>query len=314
MKPLFKYSLILFVIVISSFFYIHYSSVEPVDNKSNAVDKNILKARWEMFSGGREGKIVYADPPNMIFIDLKNGSRRKIPGIITEGGKGRRNRGKTPRPFWSPDGKIFVFRYSGSIYTADESGIKKRIFNKRMDTSNETRWSIIKLNGKYNVFGPSKNRTGIAVSIENPEDLSELFPYPVIGKHCEVTSDCKFIVYGSRKNIFVADLSSGSPGIKISNGQNCRPCASPSSFAAWLPAPHYKYNIHSIKDGRFIKELNAPENGEIYRLNWSNDEEFAVHMFGSRGNTRMHIRKISSGESLFIGNGWDPDLWIGKDQ
>jgi len=57
-------------------------------------------------------------------------------------------------------------------------------------------------------------------------------------------------------------------------------------------------------------KIKAPVNEEIYRLNWSNKEEFAVFMFGSRGNTRMHITKISNGKSLYIGNGWDPDLWI----
>jgi len=314
MKPLIKYSVILVTIIVLSLFYIHYSSIANDVPEIKSINSNDLARGWEILSGGREGKIVYADPPDMIIIDLKSGKRNRISNLVVQGGKGRRNRGKTPRPFWSPDGNFFVFRYSGSIYTADESGIKKRIFNKRMDTSNETRWGIVKFKGKYNVFGPSKKRTGIAVSIDNPEDFSVLFPHPVIGKHCEVTSDCRFIVYGNRKDVFVADLLSGTLGIKISKGQNCRPCASPSSYAAWLPAPHSKYNIHNMKNGKFIKELNAPINEEIYRLNWSNDEDFAVHMFGSRGNTRMHIRKISTGESLFIGNGWDPDLWIGKDQ
>ncbi|MEN8222101.1 MAG: hypothetical protein ABFR36_02475 [Acidobacteriota bacterium] len=314
MKPLMKYSLPLLIIIVLSLFYMHYTGAEPEGPVKNEIKKSVLKKAWKKFSGGRDGKVVYADPPDMVILNLNNGTRKKIAGIVTEGGKGRWQRGKTPRPFWSPDGKFFVFRYSGSIYIADESGIKKQIENDRMNTSKETRWSIIEIEKDYYVFGPSKKRKGIAVNINNPEKVIVLFPHPLIGKHCEVTKDVRFIVYNNGKNIMVADLEKGGKGIRISKKQNCRPCASPSLYAAWLPAPHIKYNIHNVKDGKFIKELRAPENEEIYRLNWSNDEEFAVHMFGSRGNTRMHIRKISSGESLFIGNGWDPDLWIGKDQ
>jgi hypothetical protein len=24
----------------------------------------------------------------------------------------------------------------------------------------------------------------------------------------------------------------------------------------------------------------------------------------------MHVRQISTGKSVFIGHGWDPDLWV----
>lgn len=280
------------------------------DKVENFIKPEEISKKWRDFSGEREGKVIYADPPHMIILYLHSGIRKKIEGIEVAGGKGRRNRGKTPRPSWSPDGTFFVYRYSGNIYMADESGEKRIIRNSKMDTSNETRWSIVVLGGKNYIVGPSKSKTAIAVSLKNPAVSLDIFPFPVIGKHCELTGDGKYIVYNSSGDIFVADLSEKNKGIKISFRQNCRPCASPKNFAAWLPAPHYKYNIHNVRDGQFVKALKAPANEEIYRMNWSNDEEFAAHMFGSRGNTRMHVRKISNGDSLFIGNGWDPDLWI----
>jgi len=166
------------------------------------------------------------------------------------------------------------------------------------------------IKGENYIFGPSQAGEGIAVNINDPSVIIEVFPYPIIDKHCELTGDGKYIVYTNGSDIYVANLSMSNTGIRISQRQNCRPCASPEKYAAWLPAPHSKYNIHDVRNGKFVKELKAPENEEIYRLNWSNDEEFAVHMFGSRGNTRIHIRRISNGKSLFIGNGWDPDLWI----
>lgn len=312
MKPFTKFSPILLLVPLLLFLFLKNPWADS-DKTGNIIDPEEISRMWKDFSGRRKGKIIYADPPDMIILYLHNGIRKKIEGIEVEGGKGRRNRGKTPRPFWAPDGTFFVYRYSGNIFIADEYGKKRAIQNHKMDTSKETRWSIIELGGKNFIFGPSKSKKGIAVSVEDPAVSIDIFPFPVIDKHCELTGDGKFIVYNSSSDIYVAGLSEKDKGVKISFRQNCRPCASPENYAAWLPAPHYKYNIHSVRDGKFVKALKAPVNGEIYRLNWSNDEEFVVHMFGSRGNTRMHVRKISNGESLFVGNGWDPDLWVEKD-
>lgn len=311
MKPYARFSLLFIMILFILFFFLRNSEVDQDKTGEIILKKEGLRTKWEKFSGGREGKILYSDPPYMMILYLHKGTTKKLEGIVVEGGKGRWKRGKTPRPFWSPDGSFFVYRYSGEIFIADEYGKNMLISNKKMDTSKETRWSIITLEGENYIFGPSKTKTGIAVSIENPEISIDIFPFPIIDKHCELTGDGKYIVYNNGRNIFVSELSGRTKGVKISNNQNCRPCASPHNYAAWLPAPHIRYNLHSVKDGHFVKELKAPKNEEIYRLNWSNDEAFAVHMFGSRGNTRMHIRNINTGNSLFIGNGWDPDLWIG---
>lgn len=313
MKRFLRISPILVLVPVLLFFYVRYTETAQGNSEENP-SQDSIGIKWKKFSGGRDGKLIYANPPDLFVLYLKTGNLNRIDGIRVDGGKGRWNRGKTPRPFWSPDGSFFVYRYSGRIYMADEKGKKKAVVNERMDTSNETRWSIVNLRGVDYIFGPSKDKTGIAVSINDPSVVLELFPYPVIDKHCELTADAGYLVYSTNSEIYIADLSVNSEGIKISHGQNCRPCASPRSYAAWLPAPHLKYNIHDIRTGKLYKELKAPVNEEIYRLNWSNDEEFAVHMFGSRGNTRIHIRKISSGESFFAGTGWDPDLWIGPVQ
>jgi len=312
MKPYIKFSILFLLIPVLLFLFCQGSGSDPGKTGDIIIRSEGLRIKWDKFSGGREGKVLYSDPPYMMILYLHKGITKNLSGIVVEGGKGRWKRGKTPRPFWSPDGSFFVYRYSGEIFIADEFGKKILIYNKKMDTSKETRWSIITLEGENYIFGPSKTGTGIAVSIDDPEISIEIFPFPVIDKHCELTGDGKYIVYNNGKDIFVSDLSSGTKGIKISTAQNCRPCASPHNYAAWLPAPHIRYNLHNVKDGHFVKELKAPENEEIYRLNWSNDEEFAVHMFGSRGNTRIHIRNVINGASLFVGNGWDPDLWIEK--
>ncbi len=308
------YTILLSVLSLIIFIFINFQSTEI---KTKRLNKTIryndhLKNKWMDFSGGKKGKLIFADPPYLVIIYLHNGTKKKVFGIKVEGGKGRINRGKTPRPFWSYDGTLFSYRYFGNIYVSNEDGLRKIINNSDMDTSNETRWSLINLKGEKYLFGPSKRGTAIAVSIDNPANIVEIFPYPIIDKHCELTEDGKNIVYNNGNNIFIASLDIKGVGIKISHGQNCRPCISPMKYAAWLTAPHKSYNLHSITDGKFVKELKAPLREEIYRLNWSNKEEFAVHMFGSRGNTRMHIRKISTGESLYVGNGWDPDLWVGN--
>ena len=74
---------------------------------------------------------------------------------------------------------------------------------------------------------------------------------------------------------------------------------------------HRFYLIHDARTGRQVGVLKAPDGEEIYRMNWSNHPDWAVHMYGSEGNARMHVRRISTGEALYIGTGWDPDLWIG---
>jgi hypothetical protein len=126
-----------------------------------------------------------------------------------------------------------------------------------------------------------------------------------------LTGSGKYVVYDDGGDIYVTEFGSNEEGIKISQGQNCRPCASPDDRAAWLKVPHTAYRMYDA-EGRSLGDLNAPEGEELYRLNWSNHADFAVHMFGSRGNTKMQVRKVSSGENLFIGHGWDPDLWLGE--
>ena len=79
---------------------------------------------------------------------------------------------------------------------------------------------------------------------------------------------------------------------------------------AWLAHGHTHYQIHRAGDGIPCGQLKAPPGEEIYRLNWSNHRDFGVHMYGSQGNTRMHVRKISTGDFIYIGEGWDPDLWV----
>lgn len=299
---------------LSVFIYLIYSGIDLKSQKiiRSDIDLKQLKIDWKVFSRGKEGKLVYAVPPEMYILYLNKGKIKKINGVITEGGKGRFNRGKTPRPFWSSNGEFFTYRYKGSVYICNESGKKRELKNKNMDTSKETRWSPILIYKKNWIFGPSKSGSGIIVNINNPAEYMEIFKHRVIDKHCELNSTGRYIVYDNGKNIMLADLTKGDKGIKISWGQSCRPCASPSYYVAWLPAPHTKYFFHRTSDGKKMKTFNAPEGEEIYRLNWSNEENFAVHMFGSRGNTKITVRKIDSGESLAVGYGWDPDLWISE--
>ncbi len=309
-KKLFIYPLIILLFLL--FIYLIYSGIDlkPQKNSSSITDLKQLKNEWAEFSGGKKGKLVYAVPPDMFILYLHTGKVKKLKGVITEGGKGRFNRGKTPRPFWFPDGKFFVYRYKGAIFLCNEDGEKREIKNDFMDTSKETRWSPVFLNNKKWIFGPSKFKSGILVNIKNPTEYKEIFKHRLIEKHCELTADGKYIVYDNGKNIILADITKGEEGEKISKGQSCRPCASPSFYIAWLPAPHIKYFLHRTKDTQKIKPLFAPEGEEIYRLNWSNVENYAVHMFGSRGNTKITVRKIESGKSIAAGYGWDPDLWI----
>jgi hypothetical protein len=77
---------------------------------------------WKKLAGERAGKVVFANPPKMMILDLTTGKKREVPGVITAGAPGRRRRGKSPRPFWAPDGKRFVYRYNGNVFVSDEQG------------------------------------------------------------------------------------------------------------------------------------------------------------------------------------------------
>jgi len=265
---------------------------------------------WAKLSGNRKGKAVYARPPKMFILDLSTGIEKEVPGVVTAGAPGRRSRGKTPRPSWSPLGTHFVYRFNNNIYVCDEKGNKKVIFNEKMDCSKETRWSWFRQGSTDWLAGPSKNKNVILVKVSDPSVIKSAYGGGDVRWHCELTGTGNYVVYDDDSDIYVVPFGSSEKGIKISNGQSCRPCASPDDRVAWLPAPHVKYMMYKAVDGKYIGDINAPPNEEIYRLNWSNHPDFAVHMYGSRGIIKMNARKISTGEYVFIGNGWDPDLWI----
>lgn len=269
-----------------------------------------ISTGWASLSAGRKGKIVYAQPPKMIILDLTTGLKREVPNIITDGAPGRRKRGKSPRPSWSRDGKYFVYRYDGKIFVSDEAGHYRNIFNKQMDCSHETRWTFFHQAGIDYIAGPSVSGNVILVNAADPGMVKIAYSGGDVEKHCEITGTGKYVVYDNDSDICVAPFGTGR-GITISGGQSCRPCASPDNRVAWLPSPHTRYRIHDAVRGAFLKDLPAPKNQEIYRMNWSNLPDFAVHMYGSRGNTRIHVRKISTGEALFVCYGWDPDLFVG---
>ena len=300
----------LILLVFTGFLFLKYIDIDLKGKREQIKDFGSIKDKWGIFSSGKKGKLIYAVPPDMFILYLHSGINRKIDGIRTEGGPGRFNRGKTPRPFWNSSGSYFVYRYRSYVYLSDENGKKRIIFNKLMDRSKETRWSFTVYKGKEWIFGPSLKKTGILVDPKNPDNFIEIFKLPEIDKHCEMTADGKHMVYDNGKDIFLKKIDSSLPGIKISEGQSCRPCASPGKFVGWLGAPHIKYLLFYSKNGKLFKELSAPPNEELYRLNWSNYEKYAVHMFGSRGNTKITVRNIENGDSLYTVNGWDPDLWI----
>lgn len=264
---------------------------------------------WADLSGNRGGKVVFARPPKMVVLDLTTGIEKEIPDIIVAGAPGRRLRGKSPRPSWAPDGKHFVYRYNNNIYVCDEAGNKNIITNDQMDCRDETRWSWFRRDNTDWLVGPSKDRNAILVNVLEPAVVKVAYGGGDVKWHCELTGTGKYVVFFDGGNVYVTPFGSSSQGIKISAGQSCRPCASPDDRAAWLPAPHVKYHIHNASNGRFLNDLNAPSGEELYRLNWSNHPDFAVHMFGSRGNTKMYVRKVSTGGYVYIGCGWDPDLW-----
>lgn len=247
----------------------------------------------------------------MIILNLTTGHKKTVPGITTEGAAGRRLRGKTPRPAWSSDGNRFVYRYHGRVYVSTEDGQRKVIYHPDMDCGDESRWSWLQENDEAWLVGPSRDKNVLMVSVENPKKTKLAYSGRDVTLHTEITGTGRYVVFDDDDDIYVALFGSSNKGIRVSKGQSCRPCAAPDDRLAWLPAPHTRYLIHRATDGRFLGELKAPPGEEIYRLNWSNAPDYAAHMYGSEGNTRMHVRKISSGEFIYIGNGWDPDLWVG---
>lgn len=270
----------------------------------------IIAKRWAEFSAARQGKVVFARPPAMFYLDLASGRERKIAGVTTAGGPGRGMRGKTPRPSWSPDGTKFAYRFANRIYVCDLQGNKRQVTNAMMDCSDETRWSWHRHQAGDWLAGPSVARNVILVKIDDSTVVKTVYGGGDVEKHCEITGTGRYVVYDDGARIRVAPFGSRTPGRPVSRGQSCRPCAAADDRVAWLPTPHDRYRIFGAADGRFRKDLLAPPGEEIYRLNWSNLPDLAVHMFGSDGITRMHVRKIDSGASLFIGCGWDPDLWV----
>ena len=294
--------------------YIYYNNAFG-GNKSGIIPKpssTKIADSWAVLSGKREGKVVFARPPKLFILDLTTGLEREVPQAMVAGAKGRWRRGKSPRPSWSPLGDRFVYRYDNNIYVCDETGNKRILTGERTDCSDETRWSWFRENSTDWLAGPSKEGNVILVKVSDPSVVKTAYGGGNVEKHCEITGTGRYVVYDDGSDIYVTPFGSKSGGIKISKGQSCRPCASPDDRAAWLPVPHTRYHIYDASNGRFLGDLDAPPQEELYRLNWSNDPDFAVHMFGSRGNTRMYVRKISTGEYLFIGCGWDPDLWVGE--
>jgi len=247
----------------------------------------------------------------MFILDLGSGGEKEVPGVQTAGGPGRRKRGASPRPSWAPDGKSFAYRFQGRVYVCDPAGRKRPILNPRMDSSDETRWTWHRQGGGDWLAGPALDGSVILVSVSDPTVVRTAYGGGNVRKHCEITGSGRFVVYDQGGAIFVVPFGGRGPGVRISRGQSCRPCAAADDRAAWLPSPHDRYRIFRADDGRFLGDLLAPPGEEIYRLNWSNLPDVAVHMYGADGNTRMHVRKISTGARLFIGSGWDPDLWVG---
>jgi hypothetical protein len=65
---------------------------EGIDIKENQVTKppaaNKIANGWAALSGNRRGKVVYARPPKLFFLDLTSGKEKEIPNVITGGGPG----------------------------------------------------------------------------------------------------------------------------------------------------------------------------------------------------------------------------------
>lgn len=246
----------------------------------------------------------------MFCLDLTTGIEKEIPGVVVAGAAGRKLRGRSPRPFWAPDGKKFVYRFDNRVYVCDESGRKRAIINSRMDCSDETRWSWYREAGKDWLAGPSLDKNVILVNVTDPAVVKTAYAGGDVQKHCEITGTGRFVVYDDGSHIYAVPFGGKDKGIRLSQGQSCRPCAAADDRAAWLPSPHDRYRIFQAATGRFLGDLMAPPGEEIYRLNWSNAADFAVHADGAGSAVRVHVRKISTGAYLFVGYGWDPDLWV----
>jgi len=281
------------------------------DEAYDAGSAAVLARRWAAFSGNQQGRVVFARPPGMFRLDLHSGIEKQIPGVEVAGAPGRRLRGQSPRPSWAPDGKRFAYRFNARVYVCDLEGRKRPVINPRMDCSDETRWSWHRFRGSDWLAGPSLQGDVILVSISDPAVVRTAHAGGDVKKHCEITGSGRFVVYDDGARIRVAPFGGKGGGMAISSGQSCRPCASPDDRAAWLPSPHDRYRIYSASSGGFLGDLLAPPGEDMYRLNWSNRPDFAVHADGAGAAPRMHARRVSSGAHLFIGNGWDPDLWVG---
>lgn len=309
----FKWAVPLGFLAAAFAFYVYFFS--PFDSsgvqEQRAKPKDIVMG-WTKLVGKRRGKVIFARPPKMYILDLSAGTEKEVPNVVVAGGKGRWRRGQSPRPSWSPEGKRFIYRYHGTIFVCDEQGHKRIIKNDIMDCSHETRWTWWQDQGVDWAVGPSREHDVIQVSMANPAFTRLAYGGGDVEKHCEITGTGRYVVYAAGWDVFTVPVGckSKDKSVKISTGQSCRPCAAPDNRVAWLPSPHDRYWIHDASSGQRLGALHAPEGEEIYRLNWSNQPDFAVHMYGSRGNERMHVRKVSTGESLYIGSGWDPDLWI----
>jgi hypothetical protein len=291
----------------------------PAAAKSRALQLNskealalsrAIVAGWAALSGNRLGKVIFARPPKMFCLDLNTGIEKEVPGVVVAGAAGRKLRGQSPRPFWAPDGKKFVYRFDNRVYVCDESGRKRAIINSQMDCSDETSWSWYRNGGTDWLAGLSLDKNIILVNVSDPAVVKIAYGGGNVQKFCEITGTGRFVVYDDWSHIYAIPFGGKGKGIRISQGQSCRPCAAADDRVAWLNSTHSCYRIFQAANGRFLGDLMAPPGEEIYRLNWSNLGNFAVHMFGSKGITRMHVRKIDTGGYLFIGCGWDPDLWV----
>jgi hypothetical protein len=279
--------------------------------KEHGLTARFLAEKWAEFSGNRPGKVVFARTPRLFCLNLSSGVEKEVPGVEVAGAPGRMLRGKSPRPSWAPDGSRFVYRFAGHVYVCDEGGRRRAVINDRMDCSDETRWSWHRRDGHDWLAGPSLERDVILVKVSDPRVVRTAYGGGNVMKHCEITGSGRFIVYDDGARIRVTPFATNDKGIAISSGQSCRPCAAADDRAAWLPSPHDRYRIFMAASGRFFGDLLAPPGEKIYRLNWSNLPDFAVHMDDTLRNARMHVRKIATGAYLFIGSGWDPDLWVG---
>ncbi len=301
-------------ILVLFIFFSFYSCNEKRDNIIVQNKRFItIQAQWKKMFGDKKGKLIFAKIPYLYILYLPEMKIYKLPNIKVEGGKGRFNRGKTPRPFWSTDGKRFVFRNSQGVFVSNEKGETTKIINSFMDTSIETRWSWM-VEDKINyVVGPTLKGGMIAININNNNLSKQLYQGNDIKYWCEITGDKKYIVYYDKKHdIRVVKRGSKNKGILISKGQSCRPVASPNNIISYLNHSHDEYLMFMINDKGLtpLPPLKAPKEEELYRFNWSNLSDYGVHMFGSRGNSKITIREISSNKSIYVLDGWDPDLWI----